>query len=112
MCGRETANVNYPARKKVFALAGIWEQWPSPDGAVVNSCSIITTGASRHLTGIHDRMPVILTEEEEFGPWLSPIYPVNIAHLLKPYDGDLSVYPVSTRVNSTWEDDPGLIRAI
>jgi len=99
--------------EKIFALAGIWEQWSAPDGAaVVHSCSIITTEANRHLADIHNRMPVIFTEEEEFEPWLSLNDPSYLNQLLRPYDGDMSIYPVSTKVNSTREDDPGLIRVL
>jgi len=94
---------------KIFALAGIWEHWLAPDGSMVYSCSIITTEANRHLEGIHNRMPVILAGEEDYEPWLSLDDPLFLQHFLRPYEGDMSVYPVTTRVNSPQDDDPGLI---
>ncbi|KJS11405.1 MAG: hypothetical protein VR67_14005 [Peptococcaceae bacterium BRH_c8a] len=95
--------------EKVFALAGIWEHWLAPDGSMVYSCSIITTKPNKYLEGIHNRMPVILAGEQEYEPWLSLDDPLFLQHLLRPYEGDMSVYPVTTRVNSPLDDDPGLI---
>jgi len=95
--------------EKVFALAGIWEHWLAPGGSAVYSCSIITTAANRHLEGIHNRMPVILAGERDYEQWLSPDDPLFLQHLLRPYEGDMLVYPVSARVNSPQDDDPGLI---
>ncbi len=98
--------------EKVFALAGIWEQWSAPDGAVIYSCSIITTEANRYLADIHNRMPVIFTGERDYESWLSLDDPFYLKRLLRSYDGDMSVHSVSTRVNSTREDDPGLIEGL
>src|SRR5256884_8848554 len=28
---------------EVFALAGLWDQWTSPDGEIIESCTILTT---------------------------------------------------------------------
>ena len=48
-----------------FAFAGLWETWKDPSGAVIPSCTIITTAANDLISPIHDRMPVILPRELE-----------------------------------------------
>jgi putative SOS response-associated peptidase YedK len=48
-----------------FAMAGIWEKWGSPEGEVIHSFSIITTGPNSLMEKIHNRMPVILNREDE-----------------------------------------------
>ena len=48
------------ADKRLMALAGLWENWRSPDGEWVRSFAIVTTAANRLLAPVHDRMPVIL----------------------------------------------------
>lgn len=72
---------------EVFAFAGIWDQWASPGGASVYSCSIITTDAAPGITDIHNRMPVMLTEEREYEMWLSLDDPLALRHLMQPYGG-------------------------
>jgi len=43
----------------LFAFAGLWDYW-SPDGTVLESCTILTTTPNALLQDVHDRMPVIL----------------------------------------------------
>lgn len=50
-------------------FAGIWEEWCSPEGQVLEICAILTTTANATVAKLHDRMPVIL-HPDEFGPWL------------------------------------------
>src|ERR1700691_5016744 len=37
----------------VFAFAGLWDRWKSPNGDLLHSCSIITTTANALVRGIH-----------------------------------------------------------
>jgi hypothetical protein len=46
----------------LFAFAGLWDRWRDPEGAVIESCSILTTTPNSLLADMHDRMPVILPE--------------------------------------------------
>jgi putative SOS response-associated peptidase YedK len=52
------------ADDSIFAFAGIWDRWKNPEREVVETCSIITTSANALLSDIHDRMPVILKDED------------------------------------------------
>jgi putative SOS response-associated peptidase YedK len=90
-----------------FGMAGLFERWRSPDDEVVDSCTIVTTGASDALRPVHERMPVIIADAEH-ARWLDAAN-AEVADLLQPWSGDpLLVYPVSTRVNVAANDDPQL----
>ena len=94
-----------------FAFAGLWERWRAPDGALIDSFTIITTVANDLLRPIHDRMPVIL-DPADHGPWLDTdgVAPAAAARrLVACADAELAAVAVSTRVNSPKNDDPACI---
>lgn len=99
---------------ELFAMAGLWEQWKSPDGENIYSCTVITTTSNELMADIHDRMPVILKREDE-KTWLDPaITDTNVLdRLLKPLpQGLLEAFEVSTLVNSPKNNSPSLIQGI
>ena len=101
------------ANDRLFAFAGLWEHWEGADSAAIESCTIITTDANDLLRPLHDRMPVILPEQE-YGRWLDPQLddPVKLQALLKPYPAEqMTAYPVSTFVNSPRSESPRCIEA-
>lgn len=69
----------------LFAFAGLWEFWRSPDGEDVSSYTVITTEANELIKPIHakSRMPVILAPEH-YDMWLDP-QESNVQPLLMPY---------------------------
>lgn len=94
-----------------FAFAGLWESWNSPDGSEILSCTIITTRPNPLISGIHNRMPVILPKGG-YDRWLDPSErkPDELMDLLQPYpDRELEAYPVSKLVNSPQNDVPECI---
>lgn len=97
---------------RLLALAGLWERWEGPGGEVVESFTIITTEANAFIREFHDRMPVIL-RPEDYDLWLNPASkPEQLKPLLTPCPPDwLVASPVSQRVNSTRNDDPGCLDA-
>jgi putative SOS response-associated peptidase YedK len=88
-----------------FAFAGLWESWRGPKDErlekPLETCTIITTDSNELTSDIHDRMPVILQNEElEF--WLDPQFQgrETLEAMLTPFPSDeLTMYPVSTFVN-------------
>ncbi|MBD1843316.1 SOS response-associated peptidase [Cyanobacteria bacterium FACHB-63] len=91
-----------------FAFAGLWERWNSPDGETVETCTIITTEANELAATVHDRMPVILSEDE-YDRWLDPSFK-SAQSLLHPYaSADMRSYPVPLTVNSPTHDAPDCI---
>ena len=92
-----------------FSMAGIWDQWSAPDGGIIQSFSILTTGPNELMATIHDRMPVILRQEEEEN-WLKGSDPALLLKLLRPYPGgEMEAYAVSKLVNSVKNDIPGIL---
>src|ERR1035438_7996133 len=55
----------------LFAFAGLWDRWKDTTGSVIESCSILTTTPNSLLADVHDRMPVIL-RQENYDLWLDP----------------------------------------
>ncbi len=54
-----------------FAMAGLWETWTSPDGELIDTCTILTREAAGVVKEIHSRMPIILAPECHEA-WLDP----------------------------------------
>jgi putative SOS response-associated peptidase YedK len=52
-----------------MALAGLWENWRSPEGEWVRSFAVITTTPNELCARLHDRMPVVL-KPETWPAWL------------------------------------------
>ncbi len=97
--------------RALFAFAGLWDEWHSPDGGSLRSATIITTEPNELMTTIHNRMPVIL-HPSDYTRWLDPApqTPANLLPLLRPFpEGEMSAHPVSTLVNSPSNDRPELV---
>ena len=95
-----------------MVFAGLWERWDQPDGNILHSFTIITTTPNEVMEPLHDRMPVILSEEDET-KWLDPEEhePEHLLPLIKPCDANLiEAYPVSTEVNSSSHEGEGCIK--
>ncbi|MGB2992829.1 MAG: SOS response-associated peptidase [Paenisporosarcina sp.] len=113
---KQTEDRKVPMRIKMknnelFAMAGLWESWTSPSGVLVHTCTILTTEPNDLMSTIHDRMPVILKEEDE-QTWLNPA--IKTIEELKPFlipleNGLLEAYEVSDKVNSPKNNAPELI---
>lgn len=92
----------------LFAFAGVWDRWKSPEGKVMESCSILTTCPNELMKDVHDRMPVIL-HHNHYEVWLAgpALEAKNLADLLVPYDSELMKrYEVSPLVNRPQNDIP------
>jgi len=87
---------------KLFAFAGLWDEWKDPNGRAIQSCTILTTEANELVAELHDRMPVILSPEQ-YAAWLNSQTPLHeVLALLKPFDSRaMHKYPVSTRLNNS-----------
>ena len=99
---------------KLFAFAGLWDEWHTPDGSPLRSCTIITTTPNAVAARVHDRMPVILRPGDE-ALWLdlSVTDTRDLLSLLVPYPGDaMESYPVSRRVNVPVSDGAELLARV
>lgn len=98
----------------LFSFAGLWDEWISPDGSPLRSCTIITGPPNPLIAPIHDRMPIILHEEDE-SAWLDPEIrdPNVLTHFLAPHPAELmESYEVSKQVNKPTVDEPRNIEAV
>ena len=83
-----------------YCMAGLWEK-NDKSGQVVETCTIITTGPNELMRSIHDRMPVILAEQD-YEAWLEPEFKDHdhLQSLLVPCPADdMEAWPVSPNVN-------------
>jgi putative SOS response-associated peptidase YedK len=102
------------ANQEVFAFAGLWDWWKSPEGEIVESCTILTTDANDLLRPMLDRMPVILSPKD-YDLWLDPELsnPELLKPLLKPYPSDkMIVYRVGEKVNKATYVAPDCIEPL
>ncbi len=99
--------------RSIMVLAGLYENWSTPAGEAVKSFTIITTEANNQMAALHTRMPVIL-DEQDWPTWLGEL-PANdgaLQALLKPYIGELAIWPVDKRVGNVKNDDPSVAEPI
>lgn len=100
--------------KGIFSLAGLWDEWVSPEGIRIQSCTIITTSPNELIREVHHRMPVILTPQGE-DAWLdSSITDTGLLKsLLVPYPAEeMAMYQVSRLVNNPANDIPECVKAV
>ncbi len=97
----------------LFAFAGLWEEWGSPDGETVRTCTIITVEPNELIAKFHHRMAAVLKPDEE-AAWIDPKSKVgDLLQLLRPYPADeMEAIPVSRAVNSPSFDDAACIAPI
>jgi putative SOS response-associated peptidase YedK len=84
-----------------------------PNGEEMETAAIVTTTASRSISHIHDRMPVIVAPEA-FDFWLDPNVDGEMAaSVIAPArDALIEAYQVSSAVNRTANDMPALIEPL
>lgn len=84
------------ADNDLMVMAGLWDEWKSPKGEHVKSCTIITCPPNKVAGALHDRMPVILAPDA-WARWLGeqPATPDQLKALLVPCpDEALKIWPV------------------
>jgi putative SOS response-associated peptidase YedK len=99
---------------EIFAFAGLWETWKSPEGQVIHSTTILTTEPNELLSQFHHRMAIIL-RPEDYAAWLNPdpLTAAEMMPLLQPYPADLmAAYEVSKAVNSPVNDTMACIQPV
>jgi putative SOS response-associated peptidase YedK len=97
----------------LFAFAGLWEEWKTPDGEALATCTIITVEPNELVSQFHHRMAAILKPDEE-AAWIDPGSKAeDLLRLLRPYPADeLEAFPVSRAVNSPSFDGAACIAPV
>ncbi|KAI0108522.1 DUF159-domain-containing protein [Daldinia grandis] len=99
---------------KLMCFAGLWDvvQYENSEQKLY-TYTIITTDSNKQLKFLHDRMPVILDNgSEDVRTWLDPKrseWSKELQALLKPFEGELEVYPVSKDVGKVGNNSPNFI---
>jgi putative SOS response-associated peptidase YedK len=98
---------------RLWAFAGLWEEWNGPGDAPLRTCTIITGPPNPLLATLHHRMAVILPPDLE-SVWLDPGTDMEEAlSLLKTFpDTELEAFPIGKRVGNVVNDDAGLIERV
>jgi putative SOS response-associated peptidase YedK len=91
-----------------FAFAGLWASWHGAGDEALRTCTIITTQANDLLADIHDRMPVILPDQDAEEAWLDHGTPPAALHdLLVPLPDALTARrAVGPAVSDARHDEP------
>ena len=93
-----------------FAMAGLWDV-AGENGDARPTVTILTTEPNETVAPIHDRMPVVLSRDDEEA-WLRAD-PTERSDLCRPYAGDdLEAYPIATTVNDPGTDDARVIEPL
>jgi putative SOS response-associated peptidase YedK len=97
---------------ELFAFAGLYDVWYDAAGNELYSYTIITSAPNDLVAPIHNRMPVILRQEDE-QVWLDKeADPARLMSLLTAYPADeMEAYPVSRAVNNPANEGEELMHA-
>src|SRR5262245_66630328 len=95
---REAAICRRDGRQEQMGMAGLWDEWTDKKtGERIKSCTIITCPPNALIGTLHDRMPVLLAEED-WAKWLGeePATDDELKALLVPFkDEALTMWPVN-----------------
>jgi len=98
----------------LFAFAGLYDEWHDPAGTDLATYTIITTEPNTLMATVHNRMPVIVSQDHE-EEWLSgeQLDTGHLKDMLIPYPAEkMAMHPVSPLVNSPSADDERLIHPL
>jgi putative SOS response-associated peptidase YedK len=91
-----------------YAFAGLWETWQPPEGALLETFTILTTAPTSLTKPIHDRMPVIV-EPKDYDRWMNPSTAPPL-DLLRPYAANqMRAWPVGEQVGNMRNNSPNLL---
>jgi putative SOS response-associated peptidase YedK len=100
------------ATGQLTVMAGLWDEWTSPAKERIRSCTIITTEPNELIDLLHDRMPVILAEED-WPAWLGEVLATKDELKALPYPAEkMKLWPVSREVGNWRNDGPQLVEPL
>lgn len=91
-----------------IAFAGIWEDWMGADGSEMRSMAILTTESDEVVGKVHNRMPVVV-DEENFDDWLDCMNvraDEALQIVAKGSRVSFEIEEIDRRVNNPRNDDP------
>jgi putative SOS response-associated peptidase YedK len=103
-----------PKQLDIFSFAGFYDIWKDVENREWKTYTLITTEPNKEAKAVHNRMPVILSREDE-ASWLEPsrVKREGIEPFLHPLeDNALEVVEVGIDVNDYEYSDPRRIAAV
>lgn len=92
-------------------MAAIWDGWKNPEGEIVRTVCLLTTGPNATMAPIHDRMPVLI-QSDAIEAWCGEDADAAASLLGPAPDAYLRRWPVSKAVNDVRNDGPELLAPI
>jgi putative SOS response-associated peptidase YedK len=109
--GKKKQPYQFRLERRVFAFAGLWSRWTSPDGELIDSFAVVTTAPNETAARYHDRMPLVMPPDLYEG-WLDPNADaqqlLNEARLRSAALA-LDVYPTNPIGNSVKVEGPQVV---
>ncbi|KAL2171548.1 hypothetical protein VTG60DRAFT_2381 [Thermothelomyces hinnuleus] len=99
---------------RLMLFAGLWDcvRYEGEEQGLY-TYTIVTTDSNEQLRFLHDRMPVILEPgSEALWRWLDPArseWSKELQAVLRPFEGELEVYPVSKDVGKVGNNSPSFV---
>jgi putative SOS response-associated peptidase YedK len=109
--GNRKQPYQFRLERRLFAFAGLWSRWTSPDGELVDSFAIVTTEPSPLAADYHDRMPLVLPPEL-YDAWLDPrrdATPLLLEAQSRAAQLPLDVFPTNPVGNSVRFEGPEVV---
>ncbi|KZV78993.1 DUF159-domain-containing protein [Exidia glandulosa HHB12029] len=113
--------VKHKEEGRMLLLAGLWDhvklqpEHEGEEGKDLWTFAIVTVEANKQLGWLHDRMPLILTDEADIDRWLDlkDGWTQDVVALVKPYAGPaLNCYEVPPEVGKVGTDSPSYVLPI
>ncbi len=109
--GKRKQPYQFRLERHLFAFAGLWSRWASPDGELIESFAIVTTEPNAQAASYHHRMPLVVPPDLYEG-WLDPS--ADAAALLDEARArsttlPLDVYPSDPRGNNARFEGPEVV---
>ena len=101
-------------KKELLAVAALWDTIKLTKNMTIPACCLLTVDANPSVTFLHDRMPWILTPDEQ-QDWLNPeeFREDNLNCLLEnPVAESLISYPVTPKMNSALYKEKDCIKPL
>jgi putative SOS response-associated peptidase YedK len=111
--GRKQPHFIRPRDGGLFSFAGLWERWNDPQGEMIETFTILTTGANDVMRPLHERMPVIIDPAAD-ALWLDPgTEAVTLHSLLMPYPGErMEAFPINPWVSDPKHEGPRCLEPV
>jgi putative SOS response-associated peptidase YedK len=98
---------HFQPKASPFAFGGVYDVWNADGRSTITSFAIVTTDAAPSTAAYHDRMPLVL-EENQFEDWMRAP-PEEAVAMMKPYGGEIDAWEVPNAVGNVRNNSPALM---